>query len=105
MSPTISNAACRASAALQCGAGCVSGTPGVSTSAAICDQSSSLRSQVGIPLLAAAATLTGSSSKAANGVPPASSASQVDSPASASTTETIQKRITICGSVQPSCSK
>ena len=29
----------------------------------------------------------------------------VDSPASASTTETIQKRITICGSVQPSCSK
>ena len=29
----------------------------------------------------------------------------VDSPASASTTEMIQKRITICGSVQPSCSK
>ena len=29
----------------------------------------------------------------------------VDSPASASTTATIQKRITICGSVQPSCSK
>ena len=30
---------------------------------------------------------------------------KVDSPASASTTETIQKRMTICGSVQPSCSK
>ena len=30
---------------------------------------------------------------------------RVDSPASASTTETIQKRMTICGSVQPSCSK
>ena len=29
----------------------------------------------------------------------------VDSPASASTTEMIQKRITICGSVQPICSK
>src|SRR5262249_56332874 len=29
----------------------------------------------------------------------------VDSPTNASTTETIQKRITICGSVQPSCSK
>src|SRR5262252_6724227 len=29
----------------------------------------------------------------------------VDSPTSASTTATIQKRITICGSVQPSCSK
>jgi hypothetical protein len=29
----------------------------------------------------------------------------VDSPANASTTEMIQKRITICGSVQPSCSK
>ena len=30
---------------------------------------------------------------------------KVDSPASASTTETIQNRMTICGSVQPSCSK
>ena len=30
---------------------------------------------------------------------------QVDRPASASTTATIQKRMTICGSVQPSCSK
>ena len=30
---------------------------------------------------------------------------RVESPASASTTETIQKRMTICGSVQPSCSK
>ncbi len=30
---------------------------------------------------------------------------KVDNPASASTTETIQKRMTICGSVQPSCSK
>src|SRR5262249_27786471 len=29
----------------------------------------------------------------------------VDSPTRASTTEMIQKRITICGSVQPSCSK
>src|SRR5271166_6853168 len=30
---------------------------------------------------------------------------KVESPARASTTATIQKRITICGSVQPSCSK
>jgi hypothetical protein len=30
---------------------------------------------------------------------------KVESPTSASTTETIQKRMTICGSVQPSCSK
>ena len=30
---------------------------------------------------------------------------RVESPARASTTDTIQKRITICGSVQPSCSK
>jgi hypothetical protein len=30
---------------------------------------------------------------------------KVDNPASASTTAMIQKRITICGSVQPSCSK
>ena len=30
---------------------------------------------------------------------------RVDSPASASTTETIQNRMTICGSVHPSCSK
>jgi hypothetical protein len=30
---------------------------------------------------------------------------KVESPASASTTETIQNRMTICGSVQPSCSK
>src|SRR5262249_50299439 len=29
----------------------------------------------------------------------------VESPTTASTTATIQKRITICGSVQPSCSK
>ena len=30
---------------------------------------------------------------------------KVESPTSASTTETIQNRMTICGSVQPSCSK
>ena len=42
--------------------------------------------------------------KVVTGIMPHRSLS-VESPTSASTTEMIQKRITICGSVQPSCSK
>ena len=37
--------------------------------------------------------------------PPCQRSFSVDRPISASTTETIQKRMTTCGSVQPSCSK
>ena len=47
MSPITSTAAARASPTVQCGAGCVSGTPGASTSAAIFDQSTCRRSAVG----------------------------------------------------------
>jgi hypothetical protein len=61
-SPMISTPAAWASAAAQCGAGCVSGTPGVSTKAAIFDQSAVRRSAVGIPAAVAFATLSGSSS-------------------------------------------
>ena len=141
MSPITSTPAARASATDQCGAGCVSGTPGASTSADSLDQSTSRRSAVGMPALVALTTESALSSQPTTSAPPASSALalaspdpprpkmatffpaktvtgimpgycddghrnfSVDSPASASTTETIQKRITICGSVQPSCSK
>ena len=124
----------RASPTDQCGAGWVSGTPGASTSAAIFDQSSSRRSAVAMPAcVAPLVTLGGIVVEAITSAPPATSACalaspeppspntatvlpaklvtgihrsfSVERPASASTTEMIQNRITICGSVQPSCSK
>ncbi len=182
MSPMISTLALRASAAVQCGAGWVSGTPGASTSAATADQSSARRSCVLMPAACASASFFASSSKAITSAPPAAKRARrqqtrtaeaenrdflarergdrdhfksvvpaeptgprearpminyaragthtpqsIDSarrmgprlrgddnpdhrnfsvarPASASTTATIQNRITICGSVQPSCS-
>ena len=88
-----------------------------------------------MPAACAFSTLAGVSSNATTSAPPASSALalaspdaprpnsatflpanvvtgiiaylsfKVDSPASASTIEMIQNRITICGSVQPFCSK
>ena len=144
-----STAMARARPTDQCGAGWVSGTPGASTSAAIFDQSSSRRSAVGIPALAAWAMRAALSSQPTTSAPPENSALaairpepprpntatffpakevigimgsgsccvmtwragevhrnfRVESPASASTTAMIQNRITICGSVQPSCSK
>ena len=134
MSPITSTAAACASPTDQCGAGCVSGTPGASTRAEILDQSICRKSAVGMPAAVALATVSASSSQPTTSAPPASSALalaspepprpktatflpakvvigdhhrsfNVDSPASASTTEMIQKRITICGSVQPFCSK
>ena len=134
MSPITSTAALRASPTDQCGAGWVSGTPGASTSAAIRDQSMWRRSAVGMPALVALATVSALSSQPITSAPPAEQRARarepraaeaehgdllsgeggdgdhhrsfsVESPASASTTEMIQKRITICGSVQPFCSK
>src|SRR4051794_19498012 len=80
MSPITSTAALRASPTVQCGAGCVSGTPGVSTSAAMPDQSMRRRSAVGTPAASACATFLASSSKAVTWAPPASSACALASP-------------------------
>ena len=74
MSPMISTPALWASAADQCGVGCVSGTPGVSTRAATFDQSSSRKFCVLTPAACASATFFSSSSKAITSAPPASSA-------------------------------
>src|SRR5437868_5780519 len=80
MSPITSTAALRAKPTDQCGTGCVSGTPGVSTSAAILDQSIWRRFPVGMPSAAASATFCALSSKATTSAPPAASARQVASP-------------------------
>jgi len=74
MSPITSTAAARASPTGQCGAGCVSGTPGASTSAQMLDQSTWRRSPVGTPVLIARATALASSSQAMTSAPPAASA-------------------------------
>ena len=134
MSPITSTAAARASPTDQCGAGCVSGTPGASTSAAIFDQSMWRRSAVGnagggrlrhrLGVVVAADHLGAAGQQRAGAHEPRAAEPEhgdllageggdrdhyrsfsVESPASASTTEMIQNRITICGSVQPSCSK
>src|SRR5208282_4357980 len=60
--------------------GCVSGTPGASTSAAILPQSASRKSAVGMPAALAFATLWASSSKATTSAPPARSALALASP-------------------------
>ena len=54
MSPMISTPAARAFCTVQCGSGCVSGTPGASTSAANRLQSAAERSSTGIPASSAA---------------------------------------------------
>ena len=136
MSPITGTPALCASSTVQCGFGCVSGTPGASTSAAILVQSIACKSAIGMPAASAFLRLSAVSSEATTSAPPAMSARaltrpeppkpntatfrparvatgitenyrsfKVESPASASTTATIQKRMTICGSVQPSCSK
>src|SRR4029077_18606159 len=80
MSPITSTPAARARAADQCGAGCVSGTPGASTSAATRDQSTSRRSAVGMPALVALTTESALSSQPMTSAPPASSALALASP-------------------------
>src|SRR3954471_18478502 len=80
MSPITSTPAACASAADQCGAGCVSGTPGASTSAATRDQSTSRRSAVGMPALVALTTDSALSSQPMTSAPPASSALALASP-------------------------
>ena len=134
MSPITSTAAARASPTVQCGAGWVSGTPGASTSAAIFDQSTWRRSAVGnagagrlrdrvrivVPAddvgpageqragadqSRAAEPEHGDLSAGEAGDRDHQRSFSVDRPTSASTTEMIQNRITICGSVQPFCSK
>src|SRR5258705_295290 len=72
--------AARARAADQCGAGCVSGTPGASTSADSLDQSTSRRSAVGMPALVALTTESALSSQPMTSAPPASSALALASP-------------------------
>src|SRR3954469_14643259 len=74
MSPMTSTAALRASPTVQCGAGCVSGTPGASTKAAILLQSMWRRSDTGMPAARAFSTLASVSSHATTSAPPASSA-------------------------------
>src|SRR5258707_2618910 len=80
MSPITSTAALRAKPTVQCGAGWVSGTPGVSTSAAIFDHSICRRSAVEMPAASALATLAASSSNAITCAPPAMSARALASP-------------------------
>src|ERR1700733_11129079 len=80
MSPITSTPALCASVTTQCGAGCVSGTPGASTSAASLFQLTLRRSAVGMPAAPAFATLALSSSKATTSAPPARSALALASP-------------------------
>ena len=129
----ISTSALCASVTLQCGLGWVSGTPGASTSAAMPVQSIARRS-CGVEALLArlgdarlvvvegddlGAALDQRRRRQQSGLAEAEDRDRLAGergdrdhrnfsdarPASASTTATIQKRITICGSVQPSCSK
>src|ERR1700675_3700380 len=80
MSPITSTAAFCASVTTQCGAGCVSGTPGARTSAVILVQSACRRSAVGMPAALAFAMLAASSSQAITSAPPANSALALASP-------------------------
>src|SRR3990170_1605176 len=80
MSPMISTPAARALATDQCGAGCVSGTPGASTRAANRLQSALARSSMAKPAAAAASRPVALSSAAMTAAPPAASARQAASP-------------------------
>src|SRR3984893_17561113 len=79
-SPITSTPAARARRTDQCGVGCVSGTPGASTSASARDQSVSCRSAVGTPALVALATTSASSSHPITSAPPARTALALASP-------------------------
>src|SRR6478609_636248 len=80
MSPITSQPACRAISTDQCGAGCVSGAPGVKISAAKFAHDTVRRSAVMKPACAALATLSALSSPATTSAPPAFSAWQLASP-------------------------
>src|SRR5882724_6542026 len=80
MSPITSTPASRAISTLQCGAGSVNGTPGVSTSAAKFAHDTVRRSAVVNPALAASASLSMPSSPAITSAPPAFSAWQLARP-------------------------
>src|ERR1700738_3571561 len=80
MSPITSTPASRASSTLQCGAGCVSGAPGVKISAAKFAQDTVRRSAVMKPAWAALATLSLLSSPAITFALPALRAWQLASP-------------------------
>src|SRR5215813_5042944 len=80
MSPITSTPAWRAISTLQCGAGCVSGAPGVRISAAKFAHDTVRRSAVTKPACAALATLSALSSAAMTSAPPAFSAWQLASP-------------------------
>src|ERR1700761_8632662 len=80
MSPITSTPASRASRTLQCGAGWVSGAPGVRISAAKFCQETVRKSAVMKPACAAFATLSALSSPAMTSAPPAFSAWQLVSP-------------------------
>src|SRR4029078_4509045 len=71
MSPITSQPACRAISTDQCGAGCVSGAPGVKISAEKFDHDTVRRSAVVNPACAALATLSAESSPAITSAPPA----------------------------------
>src|SRR5947199_4680203 len=80
MSPITSTPACRAATTLQCGAGCVSGAPGVSTSAAKLAHDTVRRSAVMKPARAASASRSAPSSPAMTSAPPAFKAWQLARP-------------------------
>src|SRR5580692_11371036 len=80
ISPMTSTPACRAASTVQCGAGWVSGAPGVSTSAAKPANDTFLKSAVVKPACAASASLSAPSSLAITSAPPAFSAWQLASP-------------------------
>src|SRR5690606_24224541 len=80
ISPITSTPAALANSTVQCGLGCVRGTPGDSTKEAKLDQSSPRRSAVAIPSACAFATLSGLSSHAITAAPPSARARAVASP-------------------------
>src|SRR3989344_1889194 len=80
MSPMISTPAALARSTVQCGVGCVSGTPGDRTRAAKLHQSAELRSTSSNPSAAAASRAAGRSSHRATWAPPACRARAAASP-------------------------
>src|SRR5450631_2528836 len=80
MSPITSTPACCAASTVQCGAGCVSGAPGVSTKAAKFAHETVRKSAVMNPAWAASASLSTPSSLATTSAPPAFKAWQLASP-------------------------
>src|ERR1700722_2585095 len=80
ISPITSTPASRAASTVQCGAGCVNGAPGVSTSAAKFAHDTLRKSAVIKPACAASASFSAPSSLAITSAPPAFKAWQLASP-------------------------